>query len=177
MKKKEVKERIQKSKAKWLTMGIGLTLLVLGVVLTAVTRPGAIAEGSAINATPRAAAPITEQVAKLSFPARNLIREISPPPTATWQVRAAMQTIAKLIIGKTIPDFSKETASMEPEDFIKKVIKDRINAKIVVDGMNITKAVELTCDEKGISLMTGWRKYNKIKKIKQIALFFFFFAI
>ena len=40
-----------------------------------------------------------------------------------------------------------------------------IYSKIVVDGMNITKAVELTCDEKGISLMTGWRKYNKIKKI------------
>lgn len=30
--------------------------------------------------------------------------------------------------------FSRETASMEPEDFIKKVIKDRINAKIVVAG-------------------------------------------
>ena len=50
MKKKEVKERIQKSKAKWLTMGIGLTLLVLGVVLTLVTRAGALAEEAATGA-------------------------------------------------------------------------------------------------------------------------------
>ena len=64
-----------------------------------------------MNATPRAAAPITEQVAKVSFPARNLTREISPPPTATWQVSAAIQTIARFIIGKIIPDFSKEIAS------------------------------------------------------------------
>ena len=50
MKKKEVKERIQKSKAKWLTMGIGLTLLVLGVVLTLITRAGALAEEAATGA-------------------------------------------------------------------------------------------------------------------------------
>ena len=44
MKKKEVNERIQKNKKKWVTAGIGLTLLVLGVVLTLVTRAGALAE-------------------------------------------------------------------------------------------------------------------------------------
>ena len=42
----EKREWIQKNKRKWITLGIGLTLLVLGVVLTAVTRPGAIAEGA-----------------------------------------------------------------------------------------------------------------------------------
>jgi uncharacterized membrane protein len=50
MKKKEMKERIQKNKTKWLTMGIGLTLLALGVVLTLVTRAGALAEDAANGA-------------------------------------------------------------------------------------------------------------------------------
>ena len=50
MKKKEVKERIQKNKKKWITLGIGLTLLVLGVVLTVVTRAGALAEEATTGA-------------------------------------------------------------------------------------------------------------------------------
>ena len=44
MEKKDRKERIQNNKKKWVSMGIGVTLLVLGVVLTLVTRAGALAE-------------------------------------------------------------------------------------------------------------------------------------
>ena len=44
MEKKDRKERIPNNKKKWVTMGIGATLLVLGVVLTLVTRAGALAE-------------------------------------------------------------------------------------------------------------------------------------
>lgn len=44
------REWIQKNKRKWITLGIGLTLLVLGVVLTAVARPAAIAEDAAAAA-------------------------------------------------------------------------------------------------------------------------------
>ena len=44
------KEWIQKNKRKWITLGIGLALLVLGVVLTAVARPAAIAEGASAAA-------------------------------------------------------------------------------------------------------------------------------
>ena len=50
MKKKEQKEWIRTSKKKWITLGIGLTLLVLGIVLTAVTRAGALAEEAASSA-------------------------------------------------------------------------------------------------------------------------------
>ena len=51
--KKEQKEWIQKNKKKWVSLGIGLTLLVLGVVLTAVTRAVAIAEeATAANKLP-----------------------------------------------------------------------------------------------------------------------------
>ncbi len=45
--RKEKREWIQKNKSKWIAMGVGVTLLVLGIVLTAVTRAGAIAEGAA----------------------------------------------------------------------------------------------------------------------------------
>lgn len=44
------REWIQKNKRKWITLGIGLTLLVLGVVLTVVARPAAIAEDAAAAA-------------------------------------------------------------------------------------------------------------------------------
>ena len=50
MKKKEQKAWIQKNKAKWITLGIGLTLVVLGVILTLVTRAGALAENAGANA-------------------------------------------------------------------------------------------------------------------------------
>jgi len=44
--KKEQREWIQKNKKKWVSLGIGLTLLVLGIILTAVTRTAAIAEAA-----------------------------------------------------------------------------------------------------------------------------------
>ena len=47
MKKKEVQATIRTSKKKWITLGIGVTLLVLGVILTVVTRSGALAEEAA----------------------------------------------------------------------------------------------------------------------------------
>lgn len=47
MKKQEKKEWIQKNKSKWITLGVGLTLLVLGIVLTVLTRAGALAENAA----------------------------------------------------------------------------------------------------------------------------------
>ena len=47
MEKQEKKEWIQKNKRKWLALGVGLTLLVLGIVLTAVTRASAVAENAA----------------------------------------------------------------------------------------------------------------------------------
>ena len=50
MKKKEVKAEIRTNKKKWITFGIGITLLVLGVILTAVTRSNALAEDAANGA-------------------------------------------------------------------------------------------------------------------------------
>ena len=44
MKRNEKKEWIRTNKTKWVTLGIGLTLLVLGFVLTALTRGSALAE-------------------------------------------------------------------------------------------------------------------------------------
>ena len=73
--------------------------------------PEDIEEGSITNETPSAAAPITEQAAKVSLPARNLARESSPPPTVTLQVSAAMHIIARFIAGNTIPDLENAIAS------------------------------------------------------------------
>ena len=50
MKKKEQKQWKQMNKTKWISLGAGLTLLVLGVILTVVTRPGALAEGTGTGA-------------------------------------------------------------------------------------------------------------------------------
>ena len=50
MKRKEQKEWIQTNKKKWICLGIGLTLLILGIVLTVITRPGALAENAATGA-------------------------------------------------------------------------------------------------------------------------------
>ena len=50
VKKKEAKAYIRGNKHKWISLGIGLTLLVLGGVLTAVTRSAAIAEEAATAA-------------------------------------------------------------------------------------------------------------------------------
>ena len=47
MKKKDVQDTIRTNKKKWIALGIGMTLLVLGVILTAVTRNGALAEDAA----------------------------------------------------------------------------------------------------------------------------------
>ena len=47
MEKKEQKEWIRMNKSKWIAVGVGLTLLVLGIVLTLVTRSGALAEDAA----------------------------------------------------------------------------------------------------------------------------------
>ena len=46
MEKQEKKEWIQKDKSKWFALGAGLTLLVLGIVLTIITRTGALAENA-----------------------------------------------------------------------------------------------------------------------------------
>ena len=48
--KSEQKEWIQKNRSKWVCMGIGLTLLALGIVLTVLTRPGALAEDAQTGA-------------------------------------------------------------------------------------------------------------------------------
>ena len=48
--KKEQKEWIQKNRSKWVSVGVGITLLVLGIVLTVLTRPGAIVEDAAAGA-------------------------------------------------------------------------------------------------------------------------------
>ena len=50
MKKKEVQAKIRTNKKRWITFGVGLTLLVLGVILTMVTRNGALAEEAAAGA-------------------------------------------------------------------------------------------------------------------------------
>ena len=50
MKRKEQKEWIQTNKKKWICLGIGLTLLILGIVLTVITRPGALAENAGTGA-------------------------------------------------------------------------------------------------------------------------------
>ena len=47
MKKQEKKEWIQKNKGKWIAIGAGVPLLVLGIVLTAMTRTAAVAENAA----------------------------------------------------------------------------------------------------------------------------------
>lgn len=73
--------------------------------------PEDIDAGSITKETPSAAAPITEQAAKVSFPALNLASEIRPPPTVTLQVRAAMHIIARFMAGNTTPDFENAIAS------------------------------------------------------------------
>ena len=50
MKKKEVQDKIRSNKKKWITFGIGVALLAVGIVLTVVTRSGAITEGVANGA-------------------------------------------------------------------------------------------------------------------------------
>ena len=50
MKKKEVKTEIRTNKRKWIAFGIGITLLVLGVILTVITRSSALAEEAATGA-------------------------------------------------------------------------------------------------------------------------------
>lgn len=50
MKKKEVKTEIRTNKRKWIAFGIGITLLVLGVILTVITRSSALAEEAAMGA-------------------------------------------------------------------------------------------------------------------------------
>lgn len=50
MKKKEVQAKIRTNKKRWITFGVGLTLVVLGVILTMVTRNGALAEEAAAGA-------------------------------------------------------------------------------------------------------------------------------
>ena len=47
MEKKEQKKWIQKNKRRWICLGVGLTMLILGIVLTAATRAGAVAENAA----------------------------------------------------------------------------------------------------------------------------------
>ena len=47
MEKKEQKKWIQKNKRRWICLGVGLTMLILGIVLTATTRAGAVAENAA----------------------------------------------------------------------------------------------------------------------------------
>ena len=46
MKKKEVQDKIRSNKKKWITFGIGVALLAVGIILTVVTRSGAIMEGA-----------------------------------------------------------------------------------------------------------------------------------
>lgn len=50
MKRKEQKQWIQTNKKKWITMGVGLTLLVLGILLAVATRSNALAEDAANGA-------------------------------------------------------------------------------------------------------------------------------
>ena len=50
MKKKEQKQWKQMNKTKWISLGVGLTLFVLGIVLTVVTRTNALAEESGTGA-------------------------------------------------------------------------------------------------------------------------------
>ena len=50
MKKKEIKAEIRTNKRKWITFGVGITQLVLGVILTVVARSNALAEGAATGA-------------------------------------------------------------------------------------------------------------------------------
>ena len=50
MKRNEKQQERRTNPKKWICLGIGLTLLVLGIVLTAVTRAGALAENAAAGA-------------------------------------------------------------------------------------------------------------------------------
>lgn len=51
MKKKEQKDWKKMNKTKWISLGVGATLLVLGIVLTVVTRANALAEEAGSSAT------------------------------------------------------------------------------------------------------------------------------
>jgi len=50
VKKKETQNQYCGNKKKWITFGIGITLLVLGVILTVITRANALAEEAAASA-------------------------------------------------------------------------------------------------------------------------------
>ena len=88
MKKKEQKEWIQKNKKKWISLGVGLTLLVLGAVLTAVTRPAAIAEDAAVAAKLPFALGLIMILAGLVVPLASNAREKKPTDVRTLSLAA-----------------------------------------------------------------------------------------
>ena len=88
MKKKEAKAYIRGNKRRWISLGIGLTLLVLGVVLTVMTRPAAIAEDAAAGAKLPFALGLIMILAGIVVPFAGTVPEQRPTDVRTLSMAA-----------------------------------------------------------------------------------------
>ena len=88
MKKKEAKAYIRGNKRRWISLGIGLTLLVLGVVLTVMTRPAAIAEDAAAGAKLPFALGLIMILAGIVVPLAGTVPEKRPTDVRTLSMAA-----------------------------------------------------------------------------------------
>ena len=88
MKKKEVKEYIRSNQRKWICVGIGLTLLVLGIVVTVLTRPAAIAEDAAAAAKLPFALGLIMILAGIVVPLAGSVPEKKPTDVRTLSMAA-----------------------------------------------------------------------------------------
>ena len=78
MKKKEQKQWKQMNKTKWISLGVGLTLFVLGIVLTVVTRTNALAEEAGTGAKIPFALGLIMILVGIAISALLTVRSISP---------------------------------------------------------------------------------------------------
>ena len=88
MEKKEQKEWIQKNKKKWISLGVGLALLIVGIVLTAATRTVAIAEEAGTAVKIPFALGLIMIVAGIVVPLANAGKERKPTDVRTLAMAA-----------------------------------------------------------------------------------------
>ena len=88
MKKKEVQAQIRTNKKKWITLGVGITLLVLGVILTIVTRSGALAEDAAAGAKVPFALGLIMILMGILIPVAGAVPEKKPTDVRTLSMAA-----------------------------------------------------------------------------------------
>ena len=93
MKKKEQKAWIQKNKKKWVSLGVGLALLAVGIVLTVVTRSGALAEDAVNGAKIPFALGLIMIVAGIVVPLAGSVPERKPTDVRTLAMAALVAAL------------------------------------------------------------------------------------